>query len=478
MKPYASVIEIAEKWDVTPRRVQILCRENRVEGAIKQCGVWLIPRDAKKPKKNKLGMRSESRKIKVLSLFSGCGGMDLGFEGGFRALKKSVNKKVHPEWETISIDENWCKLGKNSFETVFANDIKPEAKATWVNYFGKRGADRSIYCLGSIVDLVKLEKENKMNIFPKNIDVVTGGFPCQDFSIAGKRLGFESNKAHTGGLINANAPTTENRGQLYMWMREVISIVQPKVFVAENVKGLTNLENAKTVIENDFASVCNGGYIVVPAKVLNAAEYGVPQGRERVIFYGFKRTALNREALSELTREVIRDEYDPYPKKTHYIGESVKDRIRFVSSGEALIGLQEPDKANDVDQRKYSKAKYMGSHCQGQQEIKLDGLSPTIRSEHHGNIEFRRLSKEHGGTHKEELCEGMMERRLTIRECARIQTFPDDYEFVIPATDYEKSVSVSEAYKIIGNAVPPLLAYHIASRLETNWELYFGGRNG
>ena len=81
----------------------------------------------------------------------------------------------------------------------------------------------------------------------------------------------------------------------------------------------------------------------------------------------------------------------------------------------------EPDDAEDINQKKYSKAKYMGKHCQGQQEVKLDGIGPTIRSEHHGNIEYRRLSKEHGGVHKEELAKGLSERRLTIRECARIQ---------------------------------------------------------
>ena len=99
--------------------------------------------------------------------------------------------------------------------------------------------------------------------------------------------------------------------------------------------------------------------------------------------------------------------------------------------------------------------------------------SPTIRSEHHGNIEYRRLSAEHGGKNANELEKGMAERRLTIRECARIQTFPDDYKFVLPAVGGEKSVSASDAYKLIGNAVPPLLAYHIAKRLEDNWDKYF-----
>ena len=147
---------------------------------------------------------------------------------------------------------------------------------------------------------------------------------------------------------------------------------------------------------------------------------------------------------------------------------------KYVTVKQALEDLVEPEESTDISQQKYSKAKFMGKHCQGQQEVKLEGLAPTIRSEHHGNIEFRRLSKEHGGKHKKELAQGLPERRLSVRECARIQTFPDEYSFVIPAMNGNKSVSGSEAYKIIGNAVPPLLGYHIAKRLEENWKLYFG----
>ena len=73
---------------------------------------------------------------------------------------------------------------------------------------------------------------------------------------------------------------------------------------------------------------------------------------------------------------------------------------KFVTVKQALEDLVEPEQSTDISQQKYSKAKYMGKHCQGQQEVRLDGLAPTIRSEHHGNIEFRRLSKEHGGKHK------------------------------------------------------------------------------
>lgn len=115
----------------------------------------------------------------------------------------------------------------------------------------------------------------------------------------------------------------------------------------------------------------------------------------------------------------------------------------------------------------------MGTHCQGQTEIKLDSIGPTIRSEHHGNIEYRRLSLQHGGKYAHELALGMEERRLTIRECARIQTFPDDYEFILPRTNQHPSLSSSDSYKLIGNAVPCVLAYHIAKNIESKWNLYF-----
>lgn len=406
--------------------------------------------------------------MRLLSLFSGCGGMDIGFEGGFTCLSKSINKNMHADWIEKE-DETWTLLKKTGFETVFANDIRPDAKAAWVSYFSTRKKNANdIYHLTSIVDLVKKER-NGEKIFPENIDVITGGFPCQDFSIAGKRQGFNSKKSHTGKILENDEPTVENRGQLYIWMREVISLTKPKLFIAENVKGLTNLSDVKKVIESDFASAGDGGYLVVPAKVLHAADFGVPQSRERVIFFGFNKGYLRKDALNALMQQKIPVEYDPYPQKTHGDG-----RSNIVTCSDAFVDLEEPQNTSDLSQKKYSKAKYMGAHCQGQTEVKLDSISPTIRSEHHGNIEYRRLSIEHGGKHKEELERGLSERRLTVRECARIQTFPDDYQFILKKTEYNKSVSASDAYKIIGNAVPCVLAYSIAKNLEEKWDKYFG----
>ncbi len=405
---------------------------------------------------------------RLVSLFSGCGGMDLGFEGGFKCLRKSVDVENHGNWIENS-DEEWVTLSPTSFETVFANDIRPDAKTAWVNFFSQRKhSAESVYRLESVVDLVKKSRMGE-SVFPDDIDVVTGGFPCQDFSIAGKRLGFDSQKSHLGMRLTIDEPSDESRGKLYMWMRDVISIVRPKMFVAENVKGLTNLKDAKEIIEHDFSDACNGGYLVVPARVLRAVDYGVPQNRERVIFFGFNRKRLTPEAERELQKESISEDFDPYPRPTHG-----GDGMPYVTCSDAFVGLKEPEESDDASQKRYSKARYMGAHCQGQSEIKLDNTGPTIRSEHHGNIEYRRLSAEHGGTHKEELIRGLQERRLAVRECARLQTFPDEYQFVLAKTERHGSVSASDAYRIIGNAVPCLLAYHVAKNLEAKWSLYFG----
>ena len=179
-------------------------------------------------------------------------------------------------------------------------------------------------------------------------------------------------------------------------------------------------------------------------------------------------------SLKELSKLDISERFNPYPSPTHAYtlkGEKLK---KPVSLNAIFQGLQEPEESEDPSQQYFSKAKYMGAHCQGQKEVDLHGIGPTIRAEHHGNIEFRRLSFANGGTKTEELKKGLQERRLTPRECALIQTFPSEYRFVTPEGKRRFTVSPSAAYKIIGNAVPPLLAYNIAKRLESLWEVYFG----
>ena len=410
---------------------------------------------------------------RVLSLFSGCGGMDLGLEGGFWVHQDCVNENIHQDW-IVERREPWLKLPRTTFETVFANDITKAAHNAWIPYFEKRGK-KNVFHLGSIVDLVKQAEKGEFQ-FPSNIDVVTGGFPCQDFSVSGKRKGFNSHKSHTGKLLDESEDSfQDNRGKLYYWMKRVIELTLPKVFIAENVKGLISLANVKDIIEDDFSAIGKDGYIVIP-KLLFAPDYGIPQTRERIIFIGLNKTYLKATAIAHLENN------DIFPHPTHKVikhqlnlFESIYPLKTYSTVGQILSGLAEPeDELFDLSQKSYSKAKHYGK-TQGQIEVNLQGLGPTIRSEHHGNIEFRRLSLELGGKIVNELEAGLKMRRLTVRECARIQTFPDDFQFVRPQNkgDEKYSLSATDGYKLIGNAVPPLLAYHIARHLEYQWDYLF-----
>ena len=419
-------------------------------------------------------MRDTRGKLRVLSLFSGCGGMDLGFEGSFIANRKSFPE--NSKYIEHVINKDWLMLKKTKFKTVFANDILNEAQVAWTTYMSRFGYGDELYHNRSIVDLVKMQHEGA-DIFPKDVDVVTGGFPCQDFSVAGKRKGFDSDKDDYGKKRDTDEPSEATRGKLYYWMKQVVDIVKPKIFVAENVKGLVNLGDVKNIIQKDFASADGNGYIVLPPKVLHAGNYGVPETRERVIFIGIRKDALRPEALEALESPMVPAEYDPYPKPTH--AATIKDGslLPIVTTSDVLSGLKEPEDTIDASQQAFSKAKFLQTG-QGQTEIKLDNLGPTIRSEHHGNIEFRRLSLEHGGKHYAELEAGLKERRLTPRECALIQTFPPDYRFVMKkASGRGFRLSSSGAYKIIGNAVPPVLAYNIAMRIQEVWDRYFTTNN-
>jgi len=184
-------------------------------------------------------------KYKVISLFSGAGGLDLGF----------IN---------------------SDFEIIWANDFLEDA----VNTYKKNIGNHIIY--GDITKIPNSE-------IPNNADIVIGGFPCQGFSVANNKRSME-----------------DKRNFLYKEMLRIIDDKRPKFFLAENVKGIMSMDGGKVIdmIKNDFIKI---GY-KVDAQVLNAAEFGVPQARERIVIIG------NNLGIE-----------NPYPKKTHYISESTKE---------------------------------------------------------------------------------------------------------------------------------------------------------
>lgn len=312
------------------------------------------------------------RKHTIISLFSGCGGLDLGFLGGFNFLNKTY--------------------ANNNFNVIWANDIDKNACLTY-----RKNFNHHIVC-GDIRDLLKNKYISLFdNPFPLKADIVLGGFPCQDFSHAGKRKGFKS-----------------ERGTLYEAMCEVVSQAKPKLFLAENVKGLLTINNGAAInqIINDFKDI---GYHV-SCKLLLSANFEVPQKRERVIIIGSRQDVLPSFSFSNL----------------------LSINKEWVSLKRA-IGDLENKQEGEVENHFWSKAKKnkgQGNNCVFQNEP-----GPTMRAEHHGNIEFH-----WNGT-----------RRLSAREAARIQSFPDNFIFY-PST--------SSAYKQIGNAVPPVFAWHLAQSIQ------------
>lgn len=316
--------------------------------------------DIKKPTSKSV----TKKKHNVVSMFSGCGGMDLGFLGGFEFLGK--------------------RYSKNPFEITWANDLNEAACRSY-----RENLKHDIHS-GSVWDV--------MNTLPNanEVDVVIGGFPCQDISVNGKGKG-----------INGT------RSGLYRAMVQVVDQLRPKVFIAENVKGLLMRHNEKSLqtVLKDFSDL---GY-EVNYHLYHAANYGVPQSRERVFIVG---TAPNVDSFT--------------PPK------SVLKQDAWIDAKTALADLQ---KLKEDPEFNHIWSKARKSPDQGSRRLIADRVGYTIRAECHGNIQWHYK----------------LDRRISMREAARIQSFPDDFIFQSKLRETERQV---------GNAVPPVLAWHIARALK------------
>ena len=315
-------------------------------------------------------MADKKNSLKTISLFAGCGGLDLGLQGDFEIFG--------------------TKFRKLPFEILAANDVNAAACATLRHNF-----PNSLVFESEVSEFVS----NHLSNFGQ-IDVLTGGFPCQDFSLAGKRRG-----------LNVK------RGQLYLSMVDAIAVSRPKVFIAENVTGLVTWEKGLAIrtIVSDFESL---GYSV-QTEVLNAADFGVPQHRKRVFIVGVR---------SDISGDFV------FPAKTHF-EMPAKGQVAYRTCKQVLHDLEDPEKLSSLSNAAYSRAK-LTPGTQGNKKVNADKPSPTIRAEHHGNIEFHYS----------------LPRRLSAREVARIQSFPDNFKFLNSTTD---------AYRQIGNAVAPVVGWHM-----------------
>ena len=311
--------------------------------------------------------------LKVASLFCGCGGTDVGLLGGFDFLGDTY--------------------AKNPMEIVYANDIEESACRIFEENFGVIPDRRDIRTV-------------PVSEIPE-IDVLTGGFPCQSFSIVAqnpKRLGYK-----------------DERGMLFFEMCRILREKQPKCFIAENVKGLlsANKGEAFPLIISEFEK---SGYQVTH-KLINAAAFGVPQKRERVIIVGIRNDlGFKYEFPDDVLAE---DEYA-------VLGSVVENRVdeKYFFSEKAVQGMRaakrDMNKGRAQDLNKPCNT--VGSHLA---KVSLNSTDPV-------------------------LLDGGRYRRFTPREVARIQSFPESF----------KLIGVEGAqYRALGNAIPPVMFWYVSHQL-------------
>ncbi|MER1986410.1 MAG: DNA cytosine methyltransferase [Solibacillus sp.] len=349
-------------------------------------------------------------KIHILSLFSGCGGLDLGFElAGLAA--------IIGETEAISAfarRETYENLRAQSlFHKIYSNDIFKEANETYALNFSNKHFQHQL-------DI------RQVHHFPR-ADIVIGGFPCVGYSHAGLRL------------------IDDERNFLYIHFIRAITQAKPAIFVAENVKGMLTLGKGEVIrqISEDFAAA---GYRV-QYKLLNARDYGVPQLRERVFIVG--------------VREDLVFDYQ-YPAPTH--GEEL---LPYVTLRDAIGDLAKAPGP-------YFTGTYSSIYMSRNRKKRWDEQSFTIQASgrqaplHPGGLPMEKIGKDAW-----QFAAGDTPRRLSVKEIARIQTFPDWYVFSDGGNeDVQENNRLDKQYKQIGNAVPVLLAKAVATPI-AEWAVQY-----
>ena len=317
-------------------------------------------------------------KLKVASLFCGCG-TDVGLLGDFEFLGNHY--------------------ASNDLEIVYANDIDDNACNIFKENFGIEPDNRDI-------------REVTSDEIPE-FDILTGGFPCQSFSIIAqnpKRLGVK-----------------DERGKLFFEMCRILREKQPKCFIAENVKGIltANKKSAFPLIIKEFEE---SGYDV-SYSILNSANYGVPQKRERVIIVGFRK---DLGIKFEFPDVIVSDE-EAFTPLSKVIENEVDEKYFF--SQRAVDGMMRKrasmnkGRAQDITKP----CNTVGAHLA---KVSLNSTDPVLLV----NERYR---------------------RFTPREVARIQSFPENFELV---------GSEAAQYRALGNAIPPVMFWYVAKTVRENLE--------
>lgn len=369
-------------------------------------------------------------KFNSIDLFSGCGGMTLGFK--------------------------WA-----GFNSVLASDIDENCEKTFSTNFPEIP-----FLCGNLSDFIKSDFDKHLK--KTEIDVIIGGPPCQGFSLANK---------------NRNKISEDPRNALFYEFVKTINWYNPKSFVMENVKGLLSMESGQVIkqIISEFENAGDSGY-EVRVKTLKASDYGVPQSRERVIIIGLRNdlgltpefpekkydvAVTVNEAISDLPIIEAGEGNDKmnYPmnaqndyqlfmrKKTRVVYNHIAmkhtkrliERFKAIQPGKNLIDVWE---THGAVQRGNPTQKSVVKFSQNNLRLISDKPAPTVAASFQSNF-----------------IHPFLNRNFTAREGARLQSFPDDFVFEGMRTkmSWEKGLS---QYQQIGNAVPPLLAFEIAKTLK------------
>ena len=325
--------------------------------------------------------------MKILSLFSGCGGLDLGFEkAGFDIpIANEFDKNI---WKTFEVNHPQSKLLKEDIRKIDAKTL------------------------------------------PKDIDGIIGGPPCQSWSEAGSLKGIE-----------------DDRGKLFFEYIRILKSVQPKFFLAENVSGMLADRHSEAV-KNIIKMFEECGYDV-SLTLVNAKDYGVAQERKRVFYIGFRKDlnikfdfpkGSTEDDNNKITlRDIIWDLQDsavPAGEKNQHNPNAINNNEYFIGSYSPIFMSR--NRVKSWDEQAFT-VQASGRQCQ------IHPQAPKMIKVDKNDCRFVE-GKEN------------LYRRMTIREVARVQGFPDNFKFVYNNTN--------DAYKMIGNAVPVNLAYEVACAIK------------
>lgn len=328
--------------------------------------------------------------MKIISLFSGCGGLDLGFEkAGFEIpVANEFDKTI---WETFTVNHPNTHLIKGDIRNVNKHDIAP---------------------------------------YIDEVDGIIGGPPCQSWSEAGALKGIE-----------------DARGQLFYDYIRILKDFQPKFFLAENVSGMLANRHSEAV-KNILGLFDDAGYDV-SLTLVNAKDYGVAEERKRVFYIGFRKDlnidftfpeGSTKSDSDKLTlKDIIWDLKDsavPGLQMNKHNPDAINNNEYYTGSYSPIFMSR--NRVKSWDEQAYT-VQASGRQCQ------LHPQAPKMVKVGKNDCRFVE-GKEH------------LYRRMTVREVARVQGFPDDFKFIYK--------NLNDGYKMIGNAVPVNLAYEIAREIK------------